>query len=136
MDKTLHKLIEALDHPRSANGREAIWMLGEQAAVEAIPRLRAILINSKEDPYVKSEAILALRKIPGEAATQALLAAIEPSFPWSVRLQAVYGLAERRSDSSEHRLEQLARQDKSSTVRQAAAEALETLRRPRAAPYD
>jgi HEAT repeat protein len=136
MDKTLHKLIEALDHPLPANRREAIWRLGEKAAVEVVPRLRAIIIDKKEDPYVKSEAIRALRKIPGEAASQALLGAVEPSFPWSVRLQAVYGLAERRSDSSENRLEQLARQDKSSTVRQAATEALETLRRPRAAPYD
>jgi HEAT repeat protein len=128
--------MEALNHPDATHRREAVWHLGEQAAVEAIPRLRAILINGKEDPYVKSEAILALRKIPGEAATQALLGAVEPSFPWAVRLQAVYGLAERRTDRIQNRLEQVARQDKSTTVRRAATEALESLRQPRAAPYD
>jgi len=136
MDGKLSKFIADLDHPDVTYRREAIWQLGQRGAVEVVPRLRAMLLDKEEDPYVKSEAIRALRKIPGDAAAQALLKAVEPSFPWTVRLQAVYGLAERHSSTGQSRLARLARQDNNPTMRRAAAEALEALRRPRPAPYD
>ncbi|NTW00716.1 MAG: HEAT repeat domain-containing protein, partial [Oscillochloris sp.] len=85
-------------------------LLGDLAAQEAVPTLRAITIDPVSDPRLREQTIVALGKIGNSEASIALLTLIkESSVPASLRAAAIDALSHPLSDTAYRTLRQIAR---------------------------